>query len=101
MREGNPAGAEDQVDPAVRINRADDAGREPRVGLGPVDLAIERDAVLVTRPGLEPAHADERVVMTLDAKGARAVVEHLHLAGVVGLDPDDRLRVGDVSKQGA
>jgi hypothetical protein len=38
--------------------------------------------------------------MTLYAEGARAMVENFHLAGVVGLHPDDRLRVGDKSKHG-
>jgi hypothetical protein len=98
MREGDPAGAEDQIDPPVRIDRADDAGRELGARLGPAGFPVERDPVLVRRPRFEPLDADQRIVVALDPEGGRAMVKHLDLTGVVGLHPDDRLGVGDVAK---
>jgi hypothetical protein len=81
MGKGDPAGAEDQIDPPLGIDGADDAGWEFRARIGPAGFSVERDSVLVGRPRFQPIDADQRVVVSLDTKGVRAIVEHLNLAG--------------------
>jgi hypothetical protein len=96
--EGGPAGAEDQIDPALWVDRTDDAGRELGARFRPAELPIERDPVFVARSRLEPVDADQGKVVPVDAEGSRAVVEHLDLAAVIRLHPDNGLGVGDKAK---
>ena len=79
MRESDPAGAEDQIDPPVRIDGADDAGRELGVLLASERPRRERRC---TRrfSRFEPADADQRVVVTFHGECARAMTEDLNLA---------------------
>src|SRR5919109_3932652 len=98
VRDGDPAGAEDHVDPPARIEGADYAGRELGFRERPLRLSVEGDLIGIARARFEPLDADQRVVVALDAEGARAMLEHLHLTGPVGLDPDHGLGVRDVAK---
>ncbi len=100
VRGRHAAGAERDLERAVLRVGAELAGREAVVAR-PDTLPVEQHLVLVPRPRLEPAAADERVVVVAHAEGPLARAEHLDLAGRVGLDPDDGLGLADVAEQGS
>ncbi|HEY7150632.1 MAG TPA: hypothetical protein VH391_03030 [Solirubrobacterales bacterium] len=49
-------------------------------------------------PGARPSDADQGEVVSVDAEGRFPVVEHLHLARGVGLDPDGGVPLPYVAK---
>ena len=97
--EGDPAGAEADVDRLRTVDRADRARRQVRGGLRPAPLAVEPDLVLVEPGRLQAFDADQRVVVLLDREGRLLAAEDLDRAGRVGLDPDRRLGLADVAEQ--
>jgi hypothetical protein len=99
--DSDPAGAEVDVEVPIGVDGADRARRQARARLGPANLAVEPDLVLVAAGRLEAADADQGVVVALDPEGPLAVAEDLYLAGLGGLDPDRRLGFGDVAEDGA
>ena len=99
MRERDAAGAEDQLDLLVLPEGAKD-GRGELVVLGrPDPLPVERDLVLLRLAGLKAVDDDQGEVVPFNAECLLATAEHLDLAGLVGLDPDGRVRGPDVTQQ--
>ena len=99
MGERDPAGAEGEAQRAVATERADRARRQFGAVLGPAPLAVERDLVLGPRTGVKPIDDHERVVVAGDVEGWLAMAEDLHLARLIGLDPEHGLGLPDVTQQ--
>ena len=100
VRRRHAAGAEHDPERAV-LRIGVEGARRPAVVARPDALAVEEHLVLVPAAWLEVAAADERVVVPGDAEGALAGAEDLHLAGRVGLDPEDGIGLADVSEHGS
>ena len=99
--EGDPTGAEADVDRFLSVEGPDHARWKVGVRFGPALLAVERDLVLVEAGGLETFDPDQRVMVLLDREGRLLATEDLDRAGGIGLDPDRRLGLADVSEQGS
>ena len=101
VREGDPAGAEGDVQRALAAERAERGRRQLGVGLAASAARRRADLVGVLGARLEPFDPDQRVVVALDPEGRLGRAEHRDLAGPIGLDPDRRLGLGDVAQQRA
>ena len=77
---------------------ADHTGREPLDGRRPARLAVEEHLVRRGRPGRQALDDHQGVVVVGHGERAGPVPEHLDRARRVGLDPDRRRRVADVSE---
>jgi hypothetical protein len=79
-----------------------DRRRRPGVTLArPHALTVEVNLVWPHTTFSEALEDDECIVMTLDAEGASAGVEHGDLARDVGLDPHTRLGAARVAQEGS
>ena len=101
QRQGEPARAEGDPQLAVRVQRADLAGRESRTAHRPATLAVQPHLVLVDGVRLQALDADERVVVSVDAEGRLGMTEDLDLARLVGLDPDRGVALAHVPQERA
>ena len=80
-----------------------------RIALGGSSLSADgqrRSPSRATSYSKKPAGSrlfdpDQGEVVAFDREGRLAAAEHLDLAGLAGLDPDGRLRFGDVAQQRA
>jgi len=62
------------------------------------DSGSERHLVGMNGPGGKAVDDDDPVVVAGDTESAGAVAEHFDLAVGVGLDPDGRVRLPDVTQ---
>ena len=72
MGGGDPARAEYELDALSIAGDAHEAGRKAGAWLGPDELAVQPDLVLVADSGREARYVHERVVVSADTEGARA-----------------------------
>ena len=95
----DPAGTEDQPKWPLRVQRPEQARREPRTRLGPADDAIQGHLVLVPGSGPEAADHDQPVVMPCYLEGPHLMTEDFDPAGPVGLHPYGGRSLADVAEQ--
>jgi hypothetical protein len=79
VRDRDAARPVEQVELAVRRDRADDRGRE--IAFGPGLPAVQENLVLVGLPGLQARYHDQSVVMPFDLEGSAPAAEDFDLAG--------------------
>jgi hypothetical protein len=96
--DGDAAGAEGDVERPVAAEGAQGRRRQRRFALRPAHLAVEAHVIGVLGVGLQAFDPDQGVVVVRDGEGRLDGTERGNLAGLAGLHPDGRLRVGDVAQ---
>src|SRR3954452_10410763 len=98
-RAGVAAGTEGQPERPLTAGRPDPAGWELRVPRRPHLDVFQPHLVRRRAARLEVLDHDQRVVVAVDAEGARTAAQHVDVAGAVGLDPYRRRDGVDVPQQ--
>ncbi len=101
-RIGRSLPARPERDPlrARRAEGRDRAGGERRPRQWPDRLPVQAHLVRRDRPGFEAVHLHDGVMVTVQGERARGRAEDPDLAGPVGLHPDGRRALPDVTEHG-
>jgi len=97
--DGDPTGAEGDVESPLTRERAHDRRGKRRVSRRPAHFSIQPHVIRVLGPRLQPFDPHERVVMPIDPEGRLHRPKNRHLTSFVRLHPDGRLRLRDVAQQ--